>query len=304
MQGETVTINLTSEEEESLETVVEESSASELENSWLNHWKGKGRVFLGIRDSIPGLDYRERTKDHIPFSMSATLPENGTYYVMLIRPLLRFYKTDYCITLTSDMQEDSQAWETFDVAWPRDDSGDDTACTTAEESKDVQKDTETLAGASADDGSVSVTLSTTAIAPTSAPPEEITEEKTGDVPTEQVPPAENPREPEPAADEDGSEDAINDDSDANGDDQSDVGTSSTQGEDKDDTALTPTTAPPEEITDEKTSDVTTEEVPPAENPRDPEPTVEDGSEDTQSDESGGGDISEADDKESTEASTQ
>ncbi|MHC4214694.1 MAG: hypothetical protein ACYSWP_15130, partial [Planctomycetota bacterium] len=169
--GETVTINLTSEEEESLEAVVEESSASELENSWLR-WKGKGRVFLGIRDSIPGVDYRKRKKEQIPFSMSATLPADGTYYVMLIRPLLRFYKTDYCITLTSDMQEDSQAWETFDVAWPSDDSGDDTASTSAEESKDVQKDTETLAGASADDGSVSVTLSTTAIAPTSAPPEE------------------------------------------------------------------------------------------------------------------------------------
>jgi hypothetical protein len=174
MQGETVTLKVELDGIESAEAVAAEEStaSSELENSLMNHWKGKGRVFLGIRDAIPGLDFRERKKEHIPFDMSATLPADGTYYVMLIRPLLRYYQTDYCLSLTSDLQEDSQAWKTFEVAWPNDESGDDTACTTAEESKDVQNDTETLAGASADDGSVSVTLSTTAIAPTSAPPEE------------------------------------------------------------------------------------------------------------------------------------
>ena len=169
--GETVTLNAKAEDEESVEAVVEESSVSERENPWLRYWKGKGRVFLGIRDSIPDIDFRVRKKEQIPFDMSATLPADGTYYVMLIRPLLRFYKTDYCLTLESDMP-DSQAWESFEVAWPNDDSKDDTASTLAEEPEDVQKSTETVASASADDGPVPVALSTTAIAPTSAPPEE------------------------------------------------------------------------------------------------------------------------------------
>ncbi len=119
--GETVTIRLAPEEEESVEAVVEESSVSELENPWLNYWKGKGRVFLSVRDSIPDVDFRVRKKDQLPLNMSATLPADGWYYVMVIRPLLRFYKTEYCVTLESDI-EDSQAWKTFDVAWPSDDS--------------------------------------------------------------------------------------------------------------------------------------------------------------------------------------
>jgi hypothetical protein len=162
IKGETVTLNVALEGEESAEAVVGESSASELENSWLNYWKGKGRVFLGIRDSIPDLDFRVRKKDQIPFGMSATLPANGTYYVMVIRPLLRFYQTDYCLTLESDMP-DSQAWESFDVAWPSDDSDDSTASTPVEKAEDVQNNTETLAGTSADDSPVPVALSTTAV---------------------------------------------------------------------------------------------------------------------------------------------
>ena len=41
---------------------------------------------------------------------------------------------------------DSQAWESFDVAWPSDDSDDDTASTSAAEPENVQnpKSTETL----------------------------------------------------------------------------------------------------------------------------------------------------------------
>ncbi|NIR16792.1 MAG: hypothetical protein GWN86_23875 [Desulfobacterales bacterium] len=128
MEGETVTLNVELEATQSAETGAEESSASELQNVWLNHWQGKGRVFLGIRDSIPGLDFRERKKEHIPFSMSATLPANGTYYVMLIRPLLRFYQTDYCLTLKSDFL-DSKAADTFDVVRPHDDSQGDSAST-------------------------------------------------------------------------------------------------------------------------------------------------------------------------------
>jgi hypothetical protein len=132
LEGETVTLNAELEQQESAEAAAGESSVSELKSSWLKYWKGKGRVFLGVRDSIPDLDFRVRKKDQLPLTMSATLPADGTYYVMLIRPLLRFYKTDYCITLESDMP-DSQASDTFDVAWPSDDSDDDSASTSAEE---------------------------------------------------------------------------------------------------------------------------------------------------------------------------
>ena len=131
LEGETVTLNAELEQQESAEAAVEESSASELKSSWLRYWKGKGRVFLGIRDSIPDVDFRVRKKDQLPLTMSATLPADGTYYVMVIRPLLRFYKTDYCLTLKSD-HEESQAWKSFDVAWPSDDSDDDSASTSAE----------------------------------------------------------------------------------------------------------------------------------------------------------------------------
>ncbi len=161
IEGETVTLNITAEEEESAAAVAEESSVNERDNPWLN-WKGKGRVFLGIRDSIPDLDFRARKKDQLPLTLSATLPANGTYYVILIRPLLRFYQTDYCVTLESD-NENSEAWKSFDVAWPSDDSDDDTASTSAAEPEDVQKSTETVASPSADDGPVPVALSTTAV---------------------------------------------------------------------------------------------------------------------------------------------
>jgi hypothetical protein len=88
LEGETVTLNAELEQQESAEAAAEESSVSELKSSWLKYWKGKGRVFLGVRDSIPDLDFRVRKKDQLPLTMSATLPADGTYYVMLIRPLL------------------------------------------------------------------------------------------------------------------------------------------------------------------------------------------------------------------------
>jgi hypothetical protein len=336
IEGETITLNATLEGAESAEAVVEESSASELENSWLNHWKGKGRVFLGIRDSIPDLDFRVRKKDHLPLTMSATLPANGTYYIMLIRPLLRFYQTDYCLTLESDYEE-SQAWETFDVAWPHDESDDDTASTSAEEPKDVQNNTETLDGGSANDGPVPVTLSTTAVAPTSAAPEENTVEETGDV-SSQVLSAVNLRDPEPA-DEDDSKGAINDDgattveepvevvtpeesvADGGGDTevvQSDGGGETTIVEPVAETPVvqeptgdtgTVETQPAEdalsggETTDEPTAagDTTVEELVEEVTPE--EPVAEGGGDTEVVLTDGGGDISEADDKEPTEAST-
>ncbi len=127
--GEKITLRLAPEGEETV-MAGEESSVNTLFYSWLNR-RGKGRVFLGIRDAIPNVDFRARKKDQIPFDMSADLPEDGYYYVMVIRPLLRFYQTDYCLTLESD-RPDSEAWQTLDVVWPGDDAEEETTTTLTE----------------------------------------------------------------------------------------------------------------------------------------------------------------------------
>jgi hypothetical protein len=125
--GETVTFKLAPEVEESVEAG-DEYAVSALLEPWLQ-CRGKGRVFLGIRDAIPNVDFRARKKEQMPFDMSADLPEDGYYYVMVIRPLLRFYQTDYCLTIESS-RTDSEAWETLDVVWPGDDSEEDTTLST------------------------------------------------------------------------------------------------------------------------------------------------------------------------------
>jgi hypothetical protein len=120
--GESVTIRLALEEEGSTE-VEKESKV----NRWWRwkYWpkyKRKGRVFLGVRDSIPGVDLRVRKKDTLPMDLEVmNLPADGSYYIMVIRPLFRLHKADYCLTLESDDPE-SQAWQTLQVAWPNDDS--------------------------------------------------------------------------------------------------------------------------------------------------------------------------------------
>jgi hypothetical protein len=127
--GETVTLKLAPAVEEAVETG-EDYTVSTLAESWLK-CKGQGRVFLGIRDAIPNVDFRARKKDQIPFDMSTDLPEDGYYYVMVIRPLLRFYQTDYCLTLESD-DPYSEAWQSLDVVLPGDDAEEDTTLSTAE----------------------------------------------------------------------------------------------------------------------------------------------------------------------------
>jgi hypothetical protein len=121
--GETITLKVAPEVEEALVT-----GDYYAVGAWLEpylEWRGKGRVFLGIRDAIPNIDFRVRKKDQMPFDMSAGLPAEGYYYVMVIRPLMRFYQTDYCLTLESD-HPDSEAWQTLDVVWPGDDPEEDT----------------------------------------------------------------------------------------------------------------------------------------------------------------------------------
>ena len=127
--GEKVTLRLAPEGEEAAETV-EEPSINTLFEWWLKR-RGKKRVFLGLRDAIPNVDFRARKKDLLPFELSAVLPADGEYYVMVIRPLLRYYGTDYCLTLESDYPE-SEAWQSLDVVWPGDDSEEDTATTSTE----------------------------------------------------------------------------------------------------------------------------------------------------------------------------
>jgi len=129
--GEKITLRLAPEEEEAV-VAGDKSSLRGLVTSWRT-CEGKGRVFLGIRDAIPNVDFRARKKDQMPFDMSADLPEDGYYYVMVIRPLLRFYQADYCLTLESD-RPDSVAWESLDVVWPGDDSEEDTTLS-ADETK-------------------------------------------------------------------------------------------------------------------------------------------------------------------------
>ena len=130
--GEKVTLRLAPEEEEAV-VAEDKSSLKRLVKSWLQ-CQGQGRVFLGIRDAIPNVDFRAREKKQMPFDLSADLPEDGYYYVMVIRPLLRFSQTDYCLTVESD-DPDSQAWKTFDVVWPGDNEEEDTAATSTTEAK-------------------------------------------------------------------------------------------------------------------------------------------------------------------------
>ena len=130
-KGENITIKLTPEVEE-VAAAAEESSASELEASWPSwKWKSEGRLFLGLRDAIPGYKKRARTKGKLPLELAVEDLAEGQYYIMIIQPLFRYNKVDYCLTLESDY-DDSQAWESLEMAWPKDESEDNSASTLAE----------------------------------------------------------------------------------------------------------------------------------------------------------------------------
>ncbi len=125
---EKVTIRVWPEEEEPPEAG-EDSTVTGLEELW-PCCKGKGRVFLGLRDKIEGVDLRVKKKGTIPMDLTVEqLPADGSYYIMVIRPLPRFYRTDYCLSLESP---DSQIWESLQLAWPGDDTEEDSTTTSAE----------------------------------------------------------------------------------------------------------------------------------------------------------------------------
>ena len=114
--------------------------------SWLQklwpRFKPKNRVFVSLRDAIPGVKFRVKAKGVLPLVReNIELPADGLYYIMVIRPLRRFNQTDYCLTLESD-NEDSQAWQTLQVAYPGDDTEENTTSTSTEaKTAEVQKDT-------------------------------------------------------------------------------------------------------------------------------------------------------------------
>ena len=120
------------EPEEQDPAEAEENSAFSWLAKLLPHFKSQGRVFLSIRDAIPGVKFRMTNKGELPLEITdVQLPADGWYYLMVVRPLPRFQQSDYCLTLKSEDPE-SKAWETLDVAWPNNESDEDATLTSAE----------------------------------------------------------------------------------------------------------------------------------------------------------------------------
>jgi len=122
----TVTLELEDESAESGEDCPLEG----LEGLWPSY-KGKGRVFLGLRDKIDGYDLRVKKKGPLPLDISADLKADGWYYIMVIRPLPRLYRAEYCLTLESSI-DGSKSLTTLEVAWPGDNSQEDTGTSSDE----------------------------------------------------------------------------------------------------------------------------------------------------------------------------
>jgi len=140
--GETLHFEVYAEEEEPV--VAEEGSTL----SWIQELlpkkgKVKNRVFAVIRDAIPGVKFRVKKKGELPLVFEPMqLPPDGDgwYYIMVMRPHHRFQEVDYCLSLQSDDLE-SKVWETLTVAWPSDESAEDTTLTSAEaQTLEVQSD--------------------------------------------------------------------------------------------------------------------------------------------------------------------
>ena len=140
-------IRVESEEQDPAEA--EENSKFSWLKKLLPGCNSKGRVFVSIRDAIPGVKFRMTTKGELPLEMENVQlpPVDGWYYLMVIRPLPRFYESDYCLTLKSEDPE-SKAWETLEVAWPTDESAQDGALTS-----DEAQTAEVLNDESANEGS-------------------------------------------------------------------------------------------------------------------------------------------------------
>lgn len=179
-------------EDAELVAAEESSTSSWFDKLWWRR-KLKNRVFVVIRDAIPGVRFRVKKKHELPLLIEdLQLPEDGWYYIMVIRPLRRFHEADYCLSLVSNDPE-STAWESLEVAWPNNDS-EEKATSTSTEAKtaEVQKDDVADEGSSgtgdttpAEPAEVVPAPTTVepvsvapAIAPTSVSPEETTVQET------------------------------------------------------------------------------------------------------------------------------
>jgi hypothetical protein len=168
----------TAQEILSLRVYPEDSEPAEAEENLASRWlkklknffqkcKKQDRVFVGIRDAIPGVKFRAKNKGTLPLEMEVEpLPEDGWYYIMVIRPLPRFQNVDYCISLESDL-EVSQAWQTLDVVWPGDDSEEESTTVSADakvpEPVSVAPDSSTVESVdegSSEDGAEAVDVTT------------------------------------------------------------------------------------------------------------------------------------------------
>jgi hypothetical protein len=127
--GESVTIRLAADEEIFAEAE-KESTVYKLWKHWpkYNH---KGRVFLGLRDAIPGVKVKKKKKGRLPLELTVKdLPADGWYYIMVVQPIFRFDKVDYWVDyhLTLDSSDQAgQACQTLEVVWPGDDAEEDFA---------------------------------------------------------------------------------------------------------------------------------------------------------------------------------
>jgi hypothetical protein len=129
--GESVTIRLAADEQ----IFTEAEKESTLYKLW-KHWsksKRKGRAFLGLRDAIPGVRVKKKTKGKLPLELTVeNLPADGWYYIMAVQPLFRYHKVDYRVDyhLTLDSGDPAaQACQTLEVVWPGDDAEEDFALT-------------------------------------------------------------------------------------------------------------------------------------------------------------------------------
>jgi hypothetical protein len=119
--GESVTIRLA--DEKIFTEVEKESTVYKLWKHWSKS-KRKGRAFLGLRDAIPGVKVKKKTKGKLPLELTVEDLPAGWYYIMAVQPLFRYhkvdYRVDYHLTLDSD-HPDAEACQTLlEVAWPSD----------------------------------------------------------------------------------------------------------------------------------------------------------------------------------------
>jgi hypothetical protein len=156
----------------------QEATTTTSETIW-PQCKGEGRVFLGLRDKIDGVDLRINNKGTIPLEIKeAELPATGWYYIMVIRPLPRFFRTDYCLTLETT---NSDTANSLQLVWPGDNSQQDT---TTNEEESMTAETQSV-------DSTTATVSTESVnAPADVSAEEpVVSESTDEEPSVVIEPA-------------------------------------------------------------------------------------------------------------------